>query len=481
MRSRAMAVTSTRAIVAAMLVAAAAAPATAETLRDALVWAYENNPDLAAQRAFLQQTDEDVAVAVAGGRPTAEASVSFDNDFESIANFDTDQRALAARGDVIVPVYQGGRVKNAVRAAERRVDAGRQDLRAVESQVLLDAVVAYMDVVRDQAVVRLNENQVNVLERQLQASRDRFEVGDVTRTDVAQSEARLADARSNLTAAQAQLEVSRQAYRRVVGREPGNLEPPPALPALPASAEQAADLALADNPSVLAARFEEQAADSDVASSRGLMRPSVSANAGLFVQDYLGSLPDFVNLGGDDVEAGSTVGVSAVIPLYQGGEAAARVRSAKSRRSQALQERFGAERTAIQNARVAFSNHVASLATIDSFQSSVRANELAAEGTRQENLVGTRNILDVLDAEQELLTSRVNLVRAERNAYVTGFNLLSVTGQGEARDLQLPVNYYEPDAYYTQVRRRWTGTGVDVPVTTGAEASPSTGVTTPAN
>ena len=129
MRSKAMAVTSVRALVAAMLAAAVAAPAAAETLRDALVAAYENNPDLAAQRAFLQQTDENVAIAVAGGRPTAEASVNLENEFQSIANFDTDQRALSARGDIIVPVYQGGRVKNAVRAAERRVDAGRQDLR----------------------------------------------------------------------------------------------------------------------------------------------------------------------------------------------------------------------------------------------------------------------------------------------------------------------------------------------------------------
>lgn len=448
-----------KAAIAALMATTPLSALSAETLQDALASAYASNPQLTAQRAIVRQLDEGVAQAVAGGRPSITGTVALNQDFKGIGNLNSEGRSLNANADFSLPVFSGGRVRNSIRAAEERVQAGRQDLRTVENQVFTDVVTAYMDVLRDQSVVELNQNQVKVLEEQLRASRDRFEVGDLTRTDVAQSEARLATAQANLTAALGQLTFSREAYRRVVGRAPGTLEPPPPLPSLPGTAEQAVDLAVANNPASLAARREVEATRYDVGVARAGRLPTVAATTGIRYSDALGTLDQSIPglpVGTDDNDTSQTAGVRVSVPLYQSGAVASRVRQAQARRSQALEQSVQTERVVVANARNAFEGVQTSRATIQSAEVAVRANELALEGTRQENLVGSRNVLDVLNAEQELLNSRVSLVRARRDEYVAGFQLLAAIGRAEAEDLNLQGPLYDPNVNYRRVRNSWS-------------------------
>jgi len=449
-----------RAAVAVLLATTPLAGAAAETLQDALASAYATNPQLTGQRAIQRQLDEGVAIAEAAGRPSIEGTVAFNQNFKGIGNLNDEGRSLNANADLSLPIFTGGRVRNSVRAANERVSAGRQDLRTVENQVFVDVVSAYMDVLRDQSVVELNQNQVRVLEEQLRASRDRFEVGDLTRTDVAQSEARLATARANLTAALGQLTFSREAYRRIVGRAPGTLEPPPALPALPGTADQAVEQAVANNPAVQAARLLESATRYDVGVARAERLPTVAATTGVGYSNALSGLRESLGLPPgtpvDKEDTSQTAGVQMTVPLYQSGAVSARIRQAQARRSQALEQVVEAERLVVANARNAFEGVQTARATIQSAQVAVQANELALEGTRQENLVGSRNILDVLNAEQELLNSRVALVRAQRDEYVAGFQLLAAVGRAEADDLNLSGPLYDPTENYRRARGSWS-------------------------
>lgn len=454
-----------RSAVVALIAAMPLANAAAETLQEALVDAYSNNPDLTSQRAAVRALDESVALVAAGGRPNISTTVGITQNFDSVGGGD-DGRALVASGNLNVPLFSGGRVRNGVRAADERVGAGRQTLRAVENTILTGTVTAYLDVQRDAAVVDLNRNQVKVLQEQLRASRDRFEVGDLTRTDVAQSEARLANAQSNLSLAEAQLTASQENYRRVVGHGPGVLAPPPPLPPLPGTAEQAVDQAVADNPSLQAARRAERATGYDVRVARANRLPSVTATTGVRYTNALNSLSaggvgvdpngNPIIITQDNVDTSQTIGLNATVPLFQGGLVSAQVRQAQARQSQALEQIAVAERNAVASARNAYEGYVSSNAVIQSAQVAVNANALALEGTRQENMVGSRNILDVLNAEQELLNSRVTLVRAQRDAYVAGFTLLSAVGRADAEDLGLPVQRYDPEANYKRVRNSWS-------------------------
>ena len=263
----------------AVAAALLAVPAAADTLPDALAAAYETNPQLAVQRAIVRQADEGVPQALAAGRPSLNvtgAAQQSGNDFKRDGG-----RYYNGALNLNQSLYRGGRTRTATSAAENRILAARARLRAIEDNVLLAVVTAYADVLRYTAVVELNENQVKVLGRELQASRDRFEVGDLTRTDVAQSDARLANAQSNLVIAQGQLNTARNAYNRVVGRPPVDLAPLPPLPILPGTVGQTTDLANANNPSLIAARFDEAAARYDVGTIERQRLPSLTAGAGV--------------------------------------------------------------------------------------------------------------------------------------------------------------------------------------------------------
>ena len=463
--------------IAVMMIAGLPAAAFADTLRDALSLAYASNPTLTGARAGLRATDEDVAIARAQGLPDVSATANYSEFVKRSANsFTSPKKAIGGSATVTVPLYEGGFVRNSVRAAKARVEQGRAGLQATEGDVFTAAVAAYMDVIRDTAIVDLNAGNVKVLETDLQASRDRFQVGDLTRTDVAQSEARLAGARANLQSAQAQLDASRQSYLEVIGKFPDNLEPPPPLPGLPALSDDAVEVAVANNPDLAAARQAARAAEYDIGTARSLRMPRVSAFGTGDYTDYRGTLGGGA-AGLKQVDKTATLGVQAQLPIFQGGEPGARVRQAQARKSQAIEAQTAAERAVIADARTAFSRYQAALGVIDSSQLAVSANELALEGVRAEQGVGTRNVLDVLNAEQELLNARSALVSAQRDAYVAGFALLAAMGRAQARDLGLDGgSLYDPVANYKRVHNRiwdWDGDPRPKPIATSTLGQPS--------
>ncbi|MEA3030807.1 MAG: outer membrane protein [Sphingomonadales bacterium] len=431
-----------------------------QSLRGALVKTYASNPTLMAERQQLRGTDEGVALARAQGRPQVSATAGVDQDVVT-HNFQAGNgRQLSAGANISVPLFSGGRVRNGVRAANTRVEAGRADLRATEGDVFTEAVSAYMDVIRDRSIVQLNQNQVRVLGTNLQATRDRFEVGDLTRTDVAQSDARLALARSSLASAEGRLHASEENYRRVIGELPVDLAPPPPLPPLPASADLAENVALANNADLASIAAQARAAGYDVRVARGARLPTISGVSSTRYSNALGTADEVAGLPNGSVPNSTTstgVGLQLSLPLYQGGAAGARVRQAQAFRGQLLEQAIGVERLVISNARAAFASYQAANEAIESNTIAVAANELALEGTRAEQTVGTRNILDVLNAEQELLNSQVLLVTARRDAYVAGFQLLNVMGMAEAEDLNLDGGpLYDPVINYNRYAGSWS-------------------------
>lgn len=440
-----------------------ATPAGAETLREALVRAYRSNPTITGARAQQRAIDENVPIARAAGLPSIQANGGYaENVLNSSNSFASPARQVQASTNLVVPLYNGGGVRGSVRAAETRVEAGQAQLRDTEAVLFTNVVAAYEDVIRDEAIVGLNQQNVRVLEINLRASRDRFQVGDLTRTDVAQSEARLSIARAQLQSAEARLIASRETYVAIVGSPPGVLEEPPPLPNLPDTPDVAVSQALAQNPALIAAARNRDATRYDIDVARAQRLPQVSATAGGNYNNYLGSLGSGTStLVGQSGTAG-TLGLSLSLPLFQGGRPAAQVRQAEARRSQAIELVTETERGVIAQARSSFAIYRSSREVILSSEQAVNANKLSLEGVRAENSVGTRTILDILNAEQELLNSQVTLVTARRDAYVAGFSLLAAMGRAEARDLGLDGGpLYDPMVNYNRVRRRISDFGGD--------------------
>lgn len=444
--------------------ALATGAASADTLREALVSAYNTNPTLMAQREALKATDANVAIQRSAGRPEVTGSIGVNRNLTRSGIILQEQGnshniSLSGGVDLRYPLFNGGSVRNSVQAAKARVEAGRGTLRGVEGDVFTNAVSAYMDVIRDRAIVELNQNNVKVLETNLEATQDRFQIGDVTRTDVAQSEARLQLGRSQLAVAQGRLVGSEANYRAVIGHAPGTLAPPPPLPPLPATADEAVRIALADNPDLVAATRSAAAAGYDVRVAEAGRLPTLSAIAsGDYVNQLTGSTgaDPITGRSLDRSGTATSVGLSASVPIYQGGLPSARVRQARALEGQVLEQVVGTERNVISQARSAFAAYEADQRAIQANTIAVQANELALEGTRAEQSVGTRNVLDVLNAEQELLQSQVTLVTAKRDAYVAGFDLLNAMGQAEAQDLGLDGGpLYDPLGNYRRVAGEW--------------------------
>lgn len=437
----------------AMAAASIGTAAQAETLRDALAKAYENNPTLTASRAQQRGQDENVPIAKSDGLPSAATNAGVEERLFG-RGAGTPDRTFSTSVSASVPIYQGGRVKNAIRAAEQRVEAGQADLRATEASIFSQVVAAYMDVIRDQAIVSLNRGNVGVLEVNLEATKDRFQIGDLTRTDIAQSDSRLAIARGQLRNAEAQLISSRERYIELVGEAPVDLQAPPALPNMPKNVEEAVQVALSNNPDIESAQRQAEASRYDVKSAKGARMPRISGTASTGYNNYLGSL-DGVTAGSNpdqDFMSGAA-GVSLSFPLFQGGRPAAIVRQAQARQSQAMEVIIATERSVIAQTRAAYASHRASEDVIVSSTTAVEASSLSLEGVRAENSVGSRTILDILNAEQELLNAQVQLVAAERNAYVAGFSLLAAMGRAEAQDLGLEGGaLYEPEVNYNRVK-----------------------------
>jgi TolC family type I secretion outer membrane protein len=425
-------------------------PLAAQSLDEALTAAYQSNPTLMAARAELRAVNEGVPQALSNWRPELFADGSL-----GIQRRDTDSSSAEstvpreAELSVEQPLYRGGRTVAEVAAAEAEVRAQRARLVSTEQAVLLDAATTYMDVWRDQAVLELNESNEEVLTRQLEATRDRFEVGELTRTDVAQSESRLARATATRIASEGDLAASRAAFEEVVGLAPAVLTQPPALDGLPEGRDQAVEAALTANPEVESARFAELATQRGIEVARGQLLP-VAALTGdaIHSEETTTSDSEIQRLRGQ---------VELSIPLYQRGLVSSQVRESKQRTQQRSRQIDEAIRRAERLAVASWERLQSTEAQRDAFQAEVRSNEIALEGVRQENAVGARTVLDVLDAEQELLDAQVNLVRAHRDEIVAGFTVISAMGRLTARNLALGVDVYDPEVDYQAVRDRWFG------------------------
>ncbi|AUW60324.1 hypothetical protein C1T17_14185 [Sphingobium sp. SCG-1] len=463
----------------AALAIAVSVPASGETLQQALLKAYQTNPTLTGARSNQRAVDENVPIQKAAGRPNLGASGSYSESIlKPTISFTSPQRTASANAQLTVPIYAGGAVKNGVQGAKVRVEAGRANLRGTEASIFSQVVAAYMDVIRDSAIVSLNRANVGVLEVNLQATNDRFQVGDLTRTDIAQSESRLALARSDLQTAEANLIRSRENYIALVGSPPDNLETPPPLPNLPQSPDVAVQVAVADNPDILSAKKQREAAFYDVRVARAAAKPTINAFTQAGYTNYLKTLD---NGGGTansaQINKQAAAGVELNVPLYQGGRPAAQVRQNQALESQAIEREIEVERGVIAQVRAAYASWQASLQTIASSQTAVNATALSLEGVRAENSVGSRTILDILNAEQEALISRVELVSAQRNAYVAGFSLLASMGHAEADDLGLDAGVlYDPVQNYNRIKNKlldWGGDPAPVPVATRTVDTPA--------
>lgn len=449
----------------ALLALALLGPAHGQTLDDALVQAYHNNPALLAQRAQVRAIDEQVPQAISNWRPTVTFSAEVG---KSLVETEAKSSAVATtlrntenrtprtlELAISQPLFRGFRTEAETERAESRVLAERARLDVIEQTVLRDAVTAYLDVVRDQAVLELNMSNEQVLERQLEAAQDRFEVGEVTRTDVSQAEARLARATAERILADGNLESSRATYQRVIGELPGRLLAPQAPEdALPLSLEEAIDMAGESNPAVLAASYDERAAVDNVDLIEGELLPTLSLDGDLSRAQDTSSRASEID----------TVSVTATltVPLYQSGSVFSRVREAKQTASQRRVEIEEARRDAVELAIQAWEALTTARARVVSFQKEADSNAIALEGTQQEATVGLRTVLDILDAEQELLNSRVDLVTARRDMVVGAYRLLEAVGGLTARHLNLPVTYYDPTVYYDKVRDKFFGLGDDI-------------------
>jgi outer membrane protein len=437
----------------------------AESLRDAMAAAYTNNPELGSERARLRATDEGVPQALSGFRPTATAALDYgDQSSHSITGrspitglrtttrTNTDPRGY--RLSVDQTLFDGFRTINRTAQAEATVRAGRGVLANTEQNVLLNAATAYLDVRRDLAIAGLRQSNIDVLREELNSTQARFDVGELTRTDVAQAEARLSRSISELSAARANVASSRATYEQVVGRAPGNLAPPPdMLTKLPRSLKAAHVLAQEDHPAILSSLHTVTASDRNVDAIEGEFLPTLSVE-GAYQERYDSSGP------GSYANAASVIG-RLTIPLYQAGSVSSRVRQAKETSTQRRLEVETIRNQVRAAVSAAWDGLTATRAQIVADQQQVRAATVALDGVRQEAQVGQRTTLDVLNAQQELLDARVQLAITQRNEQVATFNLLAAIGQLNAGNLSLAVATYDPTIHYDGVRNQWLGVDVD--------------------
>jgi outer membrane protein len=432
------------------------------TLAEALAATYSNQPALQAERAKLRATDEGVPTALAGWRPTVVlagtagygdgASRSFNQLLNGWQKLRTDRDIATAQATVTQPLYTGGKVQASVNHAKDQVMAERATLIAQEQTSFTNTVNAYVGVIEAQQLLTLNINNEQVLAKQLQATNDRFRVGEITRTDVAQAEAALAGATAQRQTAEGNLATARATFVQIVGfSPPANLiEPQPLV--LPVRAEgEAAALAAANNPNVISAEFTDSAAKDAVDVAFSQLLPQVSLQGQTFQQNNGGTRSDAVN--------GYQVVAQVSVPLYQGGAEYSAVRQAKQSEQQSARLVADAQRTAVQAAVNAWETLVATTAAAASTRSQIRANEVALEGVEREAIVGSRTTLDVLNAEQTLLNSRVTLVQNLAQLVNASYGVAAAIGRLTARDLHLPVPLYDDTAYYNAVKNKWVGLG----------------------
>ncbi|WP_043749730.1 TolC family outer membrane protein [Methylobacterium nodulans] len=439
---------------AGLALALAGHAASAETLETAMARAYAGNPTLNAQRAGQRATDENVSRALAGYRPRASgsASIGVQNNNGTVGGQRINQTLVPGGAGLTVnqTLFNGFLTDNQTRQAESQVLGGRESLRNVEMTTLFSAVQAYMNVLADTATLELNRNNVEVLEEQLRQTRDRFNVGEVTRTDVAQAEARLAGARSQVSLAESTLRADIAIYRQVVGVEPRQLAPGRPLDRfVPSSLGTAVDIGLREHPQVIAALHAVDAAEAQVKIAESALYPTVSVSGSvqkLFDQQFANS-----------EQFQGTVTAQLSVPLYQGGAEYAAIRQAKEQVGQArIQVEIFRDqvRAAIVSAWGALD---AAKARVIAQQAQVQANEVALNGVREEARVGQRTTLDVLNAQQELLSARVNLITAQRDRVVSSYQVVQSIGRLTTAFINVPVAQYSSKQHFDQVKDLWYG------------------------
>ncbi|MBF0130210.1 MAG: TolC family outer membrane protein [Alphaproteobacteria bacterium] len=426
--------------------------ARADSLGDALASAYMSNPQLEARRAQGRAVDEGVPQALSNWRPTVSFS-TYGGRARYQANSGGPPRHVRNPRDWTLtlsqPLYRGGRTVAATKKAEESILAEREQLRGIEQTVLKDAATAYVDVLRDQAVLELNIKNEQVLQRQLEAAQDRFRVGEITRTDVAQAEARLAKAKADRIQGEGTLESTRAAYVKTVGAPPQNLESPKTLTGLPQSLEEAISLARAHNPTVRSADRTALAAIHNVDLVRGELLPTVSLDLTREKTWRTSAYNSFSDT------ASAFVKVS--VPLYAQGSVYSRLREAKHTAGQRRLEVDDSLRKAVELASKSWEGVQTAAARIKSYESQIAAAEIALDGVIQETQAGSRTVLDVLNAQQELVDARVSLARARRDEIVAEFDLLASVGRMNAAGLGLAVKPYDPEEHAKDVRNIWFG------------------------
>jgi len=431
----------------------------AQPLETALVQAYQNNPSLNAQRAALRATDEGVGIALSGYRPRISATIS-----QGATGLDIGSRGAngVRNGEfsslqpqtygvtATQTLYNGMQTGNRTRQAESQVNAARETLRLTEQTILLNAATAYMNVLRDTAILDLQRRNVEVLQEQLRQTRDRFNVGEVTKTDVAQAESRVAAGRSQMLQAESNLTTSRATYRQVIGVDPGKLSPgTPVDRFSPKTLPGAVERGRVENPNVTAAALGVDVALLQVRINEGALYPTVTVTGGVQKQlDVSPVIPSQLTY--------SVLGTVSV-PLYQGGGEYATIRQSKEtlgqRRIDLDTQRDAAQQSVVQS----WGQLEAAKAQIIATQAQVNAAETALNGVREEARVGQRTTLDVLNAQQELVNARVSLVTAQRDRVVASYSLLAATGRLSITALGLKTQVYDPMTHYQQVRDSWFG------------------------
>ena len=432
---------------------AAAAKAETFTLAEALSLAYESNPQLEAQRATLRASDEEVAKAVAGWRPNAAVSASFGYEHGEYYVVPGPRSGTTPSEESVTisqPLFRGDIIPN-IRKAKALVEAGRGQLLATEESVLLSAATAYLDVVRYQDEVKIQQDGIQALQTLRDTVTARVMLGDLSRTDLAQTEGRLQSAMEQLELARNLLVGARATFEQYVGRPAESLEALTVFPVVPENYDTAISLALQNNPSLLYVREQAIAADYAVDAAFGQLFPVLSLQA-QYQRSY------------DEVAKGIKINALSItaqltIPLYQGGAEYAAIRESKEQRNQAGFNTADAERQVRQQVQTADEAMRSSQAAVRIDENQVAAMQLAYDGTEQETVAGTRTTLDVLIAEQDLVNARLSLVTARRNAYVGAYQLLSGAGGLTAKALNLPVKLYDPQVHYDQDATRWFGFG----------------------
>ncbi len=427
------------------------------TLQDSLTAAYSNNPTLQAARAQLRATDEGVPQALAGWRPqvTVAGALGYaDGTFRTATAAGTNTRRnnrdiFTGQATLTQPLYRGGATRAGTNQADNRVFAQRGRLLATEQQVFSDTINSYVNVIQTQQVLQLNINNEQVLARQLQATNDRFRVGEITRTDVAQAEAALAGARATRQTAEGNLQTARATYRRLVGELPNQLVEPQPIKLPVKNQNEAAQLAAANNPNVVAALFDDAAARDAIDVAFAALMPQVSLQAQAARNDNSATAGQRT--------IGGQVLLNASVPIYQGGSEYSRVRQARQSQQQSRKTVEDVRRQVIQQATQAWETLTATRATIESTRVQIRANQVALEGVQREAIVGSRTTLDVLNAEQTLLNSRVTLVQNLATLVTNSYAVAAAIGRLTARDLNLNVPLYDETAYYNAVRDRLFG------------------------